>query len=52
MENVSRLMIIGFGATLFAGAVLLTIFMYYSVLDMWQWIWQYSPIRSTMEGIR
>lgn len=52
MENVSKLMLIGFGASLFAGAVLLTILMYYGVTDIWSDMCHYSPIRGIMEGVR
>ncbi len=51
MENISKLIILGLMATLFATAVMFTLSMYSSVLDIDKLIQDKSYIRGVMEVI-
>lgn len=52
MENASKLMIIGFSTMLFASAVMLTLLMYYGVIDMVEFMQSRHIPRQIMEGYR
>lgn len=51
MENIGKLLILGFIATLFAMAVMLTLYMYRNVLNTAELIQDKMYMRSIMEAI-